>query len=147
MNPIDTYRDAFLKFLAQGMTHAEAYREFCPIKLNRAVFEECITENAEWSDSEQRIVTNSGKVSLLELCSKAMREIQDEQDMQQATELWLSGWTSEIPESYRNNSPNFWRQCPVMSLQWRRPSRRQGKPGKRYLSTNQAWMSMQRETP
>ncbi len=63
---------------------------------------------------------------------------------QQAAPLYLAGWTSEVSECYQTNSKDPWRQCPVASLYWRAPSKRPGKPGRRYLSTNQAFRAMER---
>lgn len=65
----------------------------------------------------------------------------DGADYQQALELWQAGWTSESHEPY---SDHFWSQVQVMSWYWRAPSKRPGKPGRRYLSTNQAWNAFQR---
>ena len=89
--------------------------------------------------------------SLLDLLAIAGREECDESEMEKAIELWLAGWTSELPEHYNTpeaqerakNDP--WSRCAVMSWYWRAPSKRKGKPGRRYLSTNQAFNAMKRE--
>lgn len=143
MNPIDTYRDTFLKFLSDGMTHLEAYSQFCPVALNRAVAEEITSDAVQMHMG--KLITPTGQVSLLELCSTALREADDEQTFEeQCIPLMLAGWTSEVPECYQNNSRDKWSQCPQMSLYWRSPSKRPGKPGRKYLSTNQAFNAMQR---
>ncbi len=135
-HPIDTFRDAFLRFLADGKTHAEALEEF---------------DFDDWNAVMMAEIEERGTRTLLDLCGCAMREEADARDMELAIELWLAGWKSEMPLGY--TSPEAleaakhdpWRRCPVMSWYWRRPSRRAGKPGRRYLSTNQAWRALQRE--
>lgn len=131
MNPIDTYRDTFKQLVAQGKTPLEALNEFDRDKWNAAMCAE---------------IDERGESTLLALGAMAEHEANDLKDMEQAIELWGAGWTSEVPECYKHNSKSFWRQCPVMSWYWRRPPRRAGKPGRRYLSTNQAYNAMKRET-
>jgi hypothetical protein len=53
----------------------------------------------------------------------------------QAYELWGAGWTSH-PQS---------KGAKVMSWYWRQPPRRPGKPGRLFLSTNQAFNAMKNE--
>lgn len=92
-----------------------------------------------------------GRTMLLDLAAVAGREECDETAMEQATELWMAGWTSELPDSYKTPEAietakhDTWRRCAVMSWYWRRPSRRQGKPGRKYWSTNQAFNAMKKE--
>jgi len=142
LNPIDTYRDSFLAFVAGGMTHSEALDQFDRKEWNAALVAELslIRLNPKTLNME----VHDGLPPLLSLDSMAGREQADQKDMEQAIELWGAGWTSEVPDCFRHNSRDFWRQCPVMSWYWRRPSRRQGKPGRKYLSTNRAWMAMKR---
>lgn len=136
MNPIDTYRYAFQQLLAQGKSPLEALREFDREKWYAAMNEEI----------------ELGGTMLLDLSAIAGREECDETAMEQATELWLAGWTSELPKSY--NTPeareaakvDVWRRCAVMSWYWRRPPRRKNSKGQFYWSTNQAWMAMTRES-
>lgn len=45
-------------------------------------------------------------------------------------------WTIIIPEDGRGDEPWQW--------YWRRPSKRKGKPGRKYLSTNQAYNALQK---
>lgn len=134
MSKLDTIKAAWNQLLAKGMSPGEAMREFDEEDLKSAMLQEMDEKGFEcWAEG-----------SLCNQISKAGREHADEKDMEQAIELWAAGWTSEIPECYRHNSKDFWRQCPTMSLFWRRPSRRPGKPGRKYLSTNQAFMAMKR---
>ncbi len=85
---------------------------------------------------------------LLALISVKGRMDMDDKDMEQALALTEAGWTSEDPRAV--NSPhlpppkNIWEKTAVMSWYWRAPSKRPGKPGRRYNSTNQAWRAMMR---
>lgn len=126
MNPIDTYRDAFKELLKRGMTPLEALREFERDRFNGALLEELDLRKREaWDDDS----------SLLSLAARAGREESNETEMEKAIELWIAGWTSETPHSTQED---------VMSWYWRRPTRRPGKPGRRYLSTQQAYNAMKR---
>lgn len=133
----DTYLAAFRKFLSEGMTYSEALDEFDTQALMRSCFAEMDRDRSILNDQE----------SLFGLMIKGFRQMSDDADMEQAYELWGAGWTSEVPESYKSNSRDFWRQCPTMSLYWRAPSKRPGRPGRRYLSTNQAWRALQKQIP
>lgn len=127
VNPIETYRTTFLLLLKQGKTPLEALQEFGLDQFHAAMLEEVdMRGSAAWEDAQ----------SLLNLASQARREEMNEVDMAQAIDLWLAGWTSETPSST---------QVDVMSWYWRRPSRRERRPGRRYASTNQAWKALQRE--
>jgi hypothetical protein len=147
MNPTDTYRDTFLAFLAQGMTYSEALAEFDEQEFSREGMAEIFRHEAhielwshEWITADERRLP-----ALFSLLVRAQRERADAQDFEEkSVPLMMAGWTSEVPECYRHNSSDFWRQCPTMSLYWRAPSRRPGKPGRRYLSTNQAFNAMNR---
>lgn len=142
----DTYRDAFMKFLAQGMTYAEAFDEFSPLEWQRAAMQEVVDDEAIIEPLTHEFVTNDERrlPTLFALSCRAMRQQQDVKDMEQAYELWGAGWTHEVPEPFQHNYKDFWRQCPVMSWHWRAPSKRLGKPGRRYFSTQQAFNAMQR---
>ena len=120
MIPVDTYRDAFRAFLAQGMTHSEALDQF---------------ETSEFMAAVLMQVENREGLELFNLYCLAHREKSNEYDMEKALELWLAGWTSETPHVT---------QIDVMSWYWRAPSKRRGRPGRRYLSTNQAYNAMKR---
>lgn len=143
--PIDTYRDAFLKFLAEGMTYAEALSHFDEDAWNMAAMAEIFTNEAKIDISTREFLTNDSRKlpSLFLLGVRANRQITDDLDLQeQAIPLYLAGWQSEVPDSFKHNSKDFWRQCPTMSLYWRAPSKRAGKPGRLYRSTNQAFRAM-----
>jgi hypothetical protein len=135
---VDVYRDAFLRFLAEGKSHLEALREFNHRKLHDAL--------------RDTLDTDEGR-ELLDLLALAGREECDEKETEKAIELWLAGWTSDLPEQYKTpeaqerakNDP--WSRCAVMSWYWRAPSKRKGRPGRRYLSTSQAHNAMRRATP
>lgn len=133
--PYDTYRTAFLKFLADGMTHAEAFAEFDEAELRRAALD----------GIQHRPYDPDDETTLFAMVTKAGWEISNQESMDQAIELWGAGWTSEVPT--RTNSKDFWMQCHTRSLYWRAPSKRAGKPGRRYLSTNQAWLAMTKSAP
>ena len=132
----DFYRDAFLDLLAKGFTHFEALETFDRDEWNEAMTAEIMSGDCKQFDrSLLHYITASGKPSLLDLAGKAVMESCDREALEQAHELWMAGWTSEpvTPKSQ------------VMSWYWRRPPRRAGKPGRKYLSTNQAWMALKRE--
>ena len=131
---IDVYRDAFKLHLKNGLTHAEALAEFEEDKWNAAVLAELNEGGIRRNPETFAMETDLGDVPLFVLSGRAMRDQSNLDDMQQAYELWGAGWTSEIPKG----------AVDVMSWYWRRPSRRPGKPGRRYLSTNQAWMAMKK---
>lgn len=84
---------------------------------------------------------------LLACLSVKSRMDSDDKDMEQALELTAAGWTAEDPRAKTNLPPpkNIWETTAVMSWQWRAPGKRPGKPGRLYLSTNQAFMALQRE--
>jgi hypothetical protein len=70
---------------------------------------------------------------------------QDDEDMEQALELTAAGWEVQTPPPRATPPRNIWEQTAVMSWKWRRPSRRPGKPGRLFLSTNQAFRALERE--
>ncbi len=141
----EVYKDAFLRFLAEGKTHLEALREFDRQKFRAAMLAEVYAPGSG-------VNFGSGN-TLLSLSSLADREEADEKDMEQAIELWLAGWTSELPAHYNTpegkemakNDP--WSRCAVMSWYWRRPPKGKRTQGRLFLSTNQAFNAMKRETP
>lgn len=146
-SPIDTYRDAFLKFLSEGMSYTDALEQFELTKFQEAALTEMLTREARIDIISHEFVTNDERraPALFQLLTRAQFEQRSAIDFEeQATPLMLAGWTSEVPEGYKHNSGKFWRQCPVASLYWRAPSKRPGKPGRRYLSTNQAFNAMQK---
>lgn len=143
MNPIDTCRDAFLAFLAQGMTHAEAYDQFDDKELRAAMRAEL--EGGLFIDPDtEQLVNEDRKPSLLDLISLAQYQKRSIRDFeQQAIPLMLAGWTIDTPPDKYSNAEG-WLQRQTMSLYWRAPGKRPGKPGRRYLSTQQAFNAMQR---
>lgn len=146
MNPIDTYRDAFLKFLAEGMSYMEAEDQFDKSLLSAAIQAELDRgDSVQVFNMDPMGNTNAcGHETLFDLVVKASFERRNLHDFEtQAVPLMLAGWTMETPNP--TNSKDFWRQCQVMSLYWRAPSKRPGKPGRRYLSTNQAFRAMQKQ--
>lgn len=147
--PIDTLRDSFLRLVAEGMSHHEAMLCFDEEEWRKAMWEELETLSAV-RDATGNLVTNDERrlPALLELSSMASFEARSaigSHDMDQAMELWAAGWTSEVPNPEHHGKHGFWSHTQVMSFYWRRPPRRPGKPGRRYLSTNQAWMALKRE--
>ncbi len=69
----------------------------------------------------------------------------DDEDMKQALALTAVGWEVITPPPRATPPRNIWETLAVMSWQWRRPSRRPGKPGRKYESTNQAFRALERE--
>jgi hypothetical protein len=146
--PIDTYRDSFLRFMADGMSYSEALEQFDQDEFANAAFVEMYSREARIDLLTHEFVTNDSRKlpALFQLLTRAQfekRNSVDGRDYQQALELWQAGWTSESKTN--PPKPGFWHQAQVMSWYWRRPPRRPGKPGRRYLSTNQAWTALQRE--
>lgn len=136
MNPIDTYRDAFREMMKRGMTPLEALREFDRDRFNAAMSEEILSGACVLNPQTFAHEVHDGLPSLLELASRAGREEMNERDMGDALELWMAGWTSETPHKSQSDA---------MSWYWRRPPRRKGKPGRLYLSTQQAHNAMKRD--
>lgn len=143
----DTYRDSFLQFLAQGMTHREAMECFDREELQRACNEELISGAAahRFNMATMQSETISGELCLFDLVVKAefeKRNSIDSESGSQCLALWQAGWTSEDISPPKDDS--FWGQTQLMSLYWRAPSKRPSKPGRRYLSTNQAFNAMKK---
>ncbi len=122
------------------MTHHEAMQCFDEEEWDKAVHEELMSGEVGHLDG----------TSLLDLSAMASfegRSSVGSPDMDQAMALWAAGWTSEVPSPEHDGKHGFWSRCSVMSFYWRRPPRRPGKPGRRYLSTNQAYNAMMKEQP
>lgn len=132
----DIYRDAFLKFLKDGKSPLEALREFDQEEWRNALVAELESGAVRINPKTYRAEVHDGLPSLLELGARASREQMNERDMEQAIELWLAGWTSETPHGSQQD---------IFSWYWRRPSRRPGKPGRKFLSTTQALNTLRRE--
>lgn len=148
--PVDTYRDAFLAFLKCGMSYVEARDQFDKELLQAAVNAELERgDSVQVLNPETFLCENAcGHETLFDLVVKAgfeQRNSVGSRDMDQAMDLWQAGWTSEDTMAHLIKPNEFWSQTQVMSWYWRAPSKRPGKPGRRYLSTNQAWNAMQRE--
>lgn len=116
--------DIFKRYLLEGLTHSEAAQNF-----NQEHFREALFEGEGPASPEQQ--------ELLTLFATAGREDMNARDMEQAIELWLAGWTSETPHES---------QTDVMSWCWRRPPRTKSRPGKLFLSTQQAYNAMKKES-
>ena len=135
MSNVDTYRDAFLQMLADGATYLEAYQKFDETMWREAMNTEIMCGGTKYNHKTFVYETKDGKPSLLDLASRAHGEERNLKDLEQAIELMGAGWVSERP----NGAP-----CQVMSLYWRAPSKRPPKPGRRYLSTNQAFNALKK---
>ncbi len=119
--------------LANGMDMREAILEVGEEEVQAATFQ------------GEGIATNSRK-RLLECLAVKGRMDRDDNDMEQALELTEAGWIVEESEYLMRTKPkNIWEKPAVMSWKWRRPSLSSGKPGRLFLSTNQAWRAMKRE--
>lgn len=141
----DTYRDSFLRLVAQGMTYREAMECFDPAELQAAVRQEMDRGDCRKHQYGQIIFeADEEPTTLFDLTVRAefeRRNSLDSNDGQQCLALWQAGWTSE---NANPTSAGFWGQPQLMSLYWRAPSKRAGKPGRRYLSTNQAYNALMR---
>lgn len=120
----DFFKDAFRVLLESGKTHLEAYQSFDPKEWNEAMLEEM--DGVGYQSEMLRLVTIAG------------REEMNERDLGKATELWLAGWKSETPYPQT--------QKDIMSWYWRRPPRGNRKKGRLFLSTDQAYNALLRET-
>jgi hypothetical protein len=114
--------DLFHDLLSQGKTHAEVEAMFTRQQILDLM---CFDGDVE------------NRLEFLKLCGLARMEQWNDFDMGKATELWLAGWTSETPHSSQKHM--------VMSWYWRRPPRTKNLPGRRYLSTDQAYNAMKKE--
>lgn len=134
----EIYRDSFLKFIAEGMSYREAMECFDPEELQRAVNAELRADVVLANHPDVKPTTLFDMVVRGEF---EKRNSIDSKSGQQCLALWQAGWTSECANPA---VPGFWGQTQLMSLYWRAPSKRPGKPGRRYLSTNQAFNAMQK---
>ena len=150
--PFDTLRDTLLKFVAEGMTYDEALSQFDEKEFTAAAMAEMdqgLTQTLSVLDGIElagNIVTNDERrlPSLFDLKVRANFERSNGingEAFQQALQLWQAGWTSEHEKPA---SDKFWSQVQVMSWYWRAPSKRLGKLGRKYLSTNQAFNAMRK---
>lgn len=80
---------------------------------------------------------------MLDIGAQALHKESNDAEMEKALELSAAGWTPEIEKQHTPHP--FTGSVDVMSWYWRRPPRRQGAKGRRFLSTNQAWNALQRE--
>lgn len=129
----DSIRDTFLALMKQGMTALEAYREFDPETWKKALRDEIDAGIL----SDYRCRAEDGGKSLLHYQSEMVWMEMDERDLDLAMELWGNGWTSETPHKSQQH---------IFQWYWRRPSRRPGKPGRRFVSTTQAYNAMRKES-
>lgn len=135
----DAYRDAFLKFLSEGMSYREAMECFDEAELKAAVSAEVIDDAFRFARADDAPRT------LFDLVVRGnfeKRNSIDSPDGAQCLALWQAGWTSDQANS---SSPGFWGQAQLMSFYWRAPSKRPGKPGRKYLSTNQAHNALMKQ--
>lgn len=80
---------------------------------------------------------------MLDIAARAGHKESNDAEMEKALELSAAGWSPEI-EKHHTPHP-FTGNVDVMSWYWRRPARRKGQNGRRYLSTNQAWNALRRD--
>jgi len=81
---------------------------------------------------------------MLDILAKASHQEREKKDMEQALELSAAGWQAEI-QPHHTPHP-FTGNVQVMSWYWRRPARRKNQKGRLYLSTNQAWNAMKKQS-
>lgn len=79
---------------------------------------------------------------MLDIAARASHKESNEAEMEKALELSAAGWTPEIEKQHTPHP--FTGNVDVMSWYWRRPARRKGSKGKKYLSTNQAWNALKK---
>jgi hypothetical protein len=86
-----------------------------------------------------QIFNEDGTIDMekLKISAMALHKEANDAEMEKALELSAAGWTPEI-EKHHTPHP-YTGSVDVMSWYWRRPARRKGQKGRRYLSTNQAW--------
>lgn len=140
---IDSIRDEFADYVAKGMSYMEAKAMFDEVTLQVAIDAELFRGDSIKSFNMLTLQAENacGHETLFDLCVKASFEEQNKRDFEeQAVPLMMAGWTMETQNP--TNSKEFWSQTQVMSLYWRAPSKRPGKPGRKYLSTNQAFNAM-----
>jgi hypothetical protein len=95
-----------------------------------------------------KFINEDGSIDreMLELAAKQACIDTDNADMEICLKLSAAGWEAQKPVLNHVPDPNnFWDRVRPMSWKWRRPSRRPGKPGRLFHSTNQAWRSMLKE--
>ncbi len=80
---------------------------------------------------------------MLDLLARAGHIESAKRDMEMALTLTAAGWSAELTSAHLPHP--FTGNVPVMSWFWRRPPRRPGKPGRRYLSTQQAFNAYSKE--
>lgn len=119
------------------MTHLEALREFDTEQWHAAIRQECDSGSIRTNPKTHEWEVEDGKPSLIQLAGKALREQMNETDMEQAIVLWMAGWKSETPSKT---------QVDVMSWYWRRPPIGKRTVGRLFLSTNQAFNALKRES-
>lgn len=114
--------ELFRNLLSKGHTHGEIHEMFTREQISAALF----------PDGKMPPASRE----FLDLLVVGGMELRNEKDMEKAIELWLAGWTSEKPAPTTSQ---------VMSWYWRRPPRTKKRPGRRYLSTDQAYNAMKKE--
>lgn len=120
--------------LSQGMTPLEAMEEFDKEEWNVAMVAEMESGILCQHPKTFELMTEDGKLSLLQLSCRASRDKMNDQDIGKALELWMAGWTSH---PVRPDSD-------VFQWQWRASPKRAGKPGRKYLSTEQAFRALKK---
>lgn len=108
-----------------------------------AISEEIGMENlrSAWRDN---LDDEQGR-RLLDFCAEVTALRCDQEEMEKALELTSAGWEAQKPERVPAGD-TIWHQVRVMSWYWRRPARTKTRPGRLFLSTNQAWRAMRRES-
>jgi hypothetical protein len=114
------YIDSFQNLLNKGMSYLGAYGQFNEADILSAV-------------REEKRSCHPRKWDLSILCEEAMREERHERDMQRAFELWENSWTNLKPARLRTE---------VMAWQWRAPATGNRTEGRRFGSTNLAWVEL-----
>lgn len=135
----DVLRDAFLRFLGEGLSNLEALEQMDPEQWKAAMRYEMMHGDAQhYNPVTMCFETHDGLPSLLDLQVLAKLE-EGQQPCVQCLDLWGAGWTSERP------NPNSALPTQSMSLYWRRPPKGKRPKGRLFLSTNQAWQALQKE--
>jgi hypothetical protein len=120
LSPDETFA-ILQKLMAQGLSATEAMAEF---------------EKQDLDASTLKALMEDGTSHPLWVLSiQEMRESSHRETLEgQCYELWMNGWTVEP-----NGRDESW------AWYWRRPARRAGQKGRKFLSTNQAFNALKRE--
>jgi hypothetical protein len=95
-----------------------------------------IPDEAFWTIADAKSAYEAGDVPrFLRICTVVGMRAMEQSQQAEVRELISAGWMPELSD--RDLMPFQWA--------WRRPTKRPGKPGRRFASTGQAYGALQRE--